>query len=223
MLLATLENAIQAGIIDSYRLKGGAAIELRFGLKARATRDIDLELPVTIDRLADVFKASISIGCEDFTFSIDEEPRTIRDEALRVTTTMRYLGRGWATLDIDLAPSSPGDFVDSIPVTNREFPAISTNARTATIAFIIAQKIHAATTPDPPGYELDYARHVVDVLFLSEAGFDIASVRAACHAVFATRSVRDGRSWPRSNCRSGGLPTTMQHSIATACRCPPPT
>ncbi len=42
ILIAALERAVDAGVIDDYIVKGGAAIELRFGVLARATRDLDV-------------------------------------------------------------------------------------------------------------------------------------------------------------------------------------
>jgi len=41
-LCGVLEKAIQEGILGSYYLKGGAAMELRFAQRARATKDLDL-------------------------------------------------------------------------------------------------------------------------------------------------------------------------------------
>ena len=43
-LCGVLERAIQEGILGGYYLKGGAAMELRFAQRARATTDLDLSL-----------------------------------------------------------------------------------------------------------------------------------------------------------------------------------
>jgi hypothetical protein len=55
ILIAALERAVDAGVIDDYIVKGGAAIELRFGVLARATRDLDVELPVPLASLRDEY------------------------------------------------------------------------------------------------------------------------------------------------------------------------
>jgi hypothetical protein len=196
ILIAALARAVDAGIIHDYIVKGGAAIELRFGTLARATRDLDVELPVPLEALRDAFAAALAGGLDDFSFTVRERVRAVREEALRVEVVVRYLGQPWATVDVDLAPAECGDFADPISVANAELPSVSITARTMRTEFLIAQKIHAALTPDEPDYEYGYARHVVDVLFLARSNVDLDSVRAACHVVFELRSSRDGRTWP---------------------------
>ena len=41
-LCGVLERAIHEGVLGDYYLKGGAAMELRFAQRARATKDLDL-------------------------------------------------------------------------------------------------------------------------------------------------------------------------------------
>jgi predicted nucleotidyltransferase component of viral defense system len=48
-LCGVLERAIQEGILGDYYLKGGAAMELRFAQRARATKDLDLGIEGTND------------------------------------------------------------------------------------------------------------------------------------------------------------------------------
>jgi hypothetical protein len=45
-LCGVLERAVSEGILDGYNLKGGVALELRFAEGARATKDIDIGVPV---------------------------------------------------------------------------------------------------------------------------------------------------------------------------------
>lgn len=196
VLLATLERAVEQGVIDTYHVKGGAAIELRFGMRARATRDIDLELAVAIEQLPVVFAAALAVGYDDFTFALRTRPRAVREDAVHVEVAMSYRGLRWATIDVDLAPAQAGAFADTLPIGAAEIPSIVGNARAMKTEFLIAQKIHAATRPDEPDYQYYYARHVVDVLFLATTGVDLVDVRTACHAVFAARAAQDGRDWP---------------------------
>ena len=46
-LCGVLEQALERGVIDSYYLKGGVAMELRFARAARTTKDFDLGLEAT--------------------------------------------------------------------------------------------------------------------------------------------------------------------------------
>jgi hypothetical protein len=43
-LCGVLEHAMEKGVIDTYYLKGGVAMELRFARAARTTKDFDLGL-----------------------------------------------------------------------------------------------------------------------------------------------------------------------------------
>lgn len=43
-LCGVVERALEDGILGSYFLKGGVALELRFATRARATKDLDLGL-----------------------------------------------------------------------------------------------------------------------------------------------------------------------------------
>ena len=55
-LCGVLERALQEQILDSYFLKGGVALELRFATRARATKDLDLGLEGPRGRRVDLFQ-----------------------------------------------------------------------------------------------------------------------------------------------------------------------
>lgn len=46
-LCGLLEQAVERGVIDTYYLKGGVAMELRFARAARTTKDFDLASKAT--------------------------------------------------------------------------------------------------------------------------------------------------------------------------------
>jgi hypothetical protein len=195
ILIATLDRAVTANRIPDYLIKGGAAIELRFGAAARTTRDLDIELPVPLGHLRDAFGAALADAPGEFTFALRGAVREIREDAVRVAVVMQFAGNGWATIDVDLACATEADMTDAIRVDAVELPGVVANARTMRTEFIIAQKIHAILTPDEPDYEYTYARHVVDVLFLARQS-TAREIRHACEAVFATRAAHSGRAWP---------------------------
>ena len=60
---------------------------------------------MSLDALRDVFASALADGLEDFTFAVRDRVRPVREDALRVEVTMRYLGQPWATIDVDLARS----------------------------------------------------------------------------------------------------------------------
>lgn len=196
ILLLALHHAIEEGLLVDYHLKGGVAIELRRGFSSRSTTDVDIELPYAVENLAAVFGAAIAIGCGDFTFELLPDVRPIREDAVRVSVAMKYLGRRWARIEVDLAPAQVGNVADKLPLVLIEFPGVTGIARTMKTEYQIAQKIHAATMPDRPDYHFNYARHIVDILYLAGEHADLFAIRAACQAVFEARSATDGRTWP---------------------------
>ena len=90
-------------------------------MQARATRDLDVELPVPLEALNDAFATALAHDVGDFSFIVSDRIGMIRDEALRVDVVMRYLTLPWATLSVDLAPALPGNFADAIHIADLGF------------------------------------------------------------------------------------------------------
>jgi hypothetical protein len=119
--------------------------------------------------------------------------------ALALEIAIEYLGRPWATVDVDLSPANADMETDSVqPIalaelgleSPRSVPCLAVPAQ-------IAQKIHALTEPEPRGRPNPRARDVLDVLLLAErAEVDLAAVRAACEGIFAERAAH---TWPVSS------------------------
>jgi len=66
VLCETLGEAAIRGLIPLFLIKGGVAIELRLGLAARATRDIDIGLSASPDQLVPMFDGALDVGFSDF-------------------------------------------------------------------------------------------------------------------------------------------------------------
>ena len=60
MLCETLSEAAARGIIPIFFVKGGVAIELRLGLLARATRDLDIALCAPPNQLLPLFDSALA-------------------------------------------------------------------------------------------------------------------------------------------------------------------
>jgi hypothetical protein len=212
MLLLALHRAIEDGILNDYHLKGGVAIEVRHGFGVRATTDLDIELPYTIHELRTVFATAIAVGCGDFSFDLLPGVRPIREDAVHVSVAMNYLGRRWATINVDLAPAQPGDIADHLPLMVVEFPEMAGVARTMKTEYQIAQKIHAATTPDRPDYQYDYARHVVTSYTLPlKDPICSRSVQRAKRFLTRARQLTVERGLRSSSYPSVGLPNMERH------------
>ena len=106
---------MERGVIDSYYLKGGVAMELRFARAARTTKDFDLGLEGNrterIRGLGDVLQLAFG----EFTFRLKPEIHEMElADTVRVEVAVQYKTRAWQTADIDLGPGEARevDFVE---------------------------------------------------------------------------------------------------------------
>ncbi len=196
VLCETLSEAVARGVIPVFFVKGGVAIELRLGLLARATRDLDIGLCAPPNQLLPLFDSALDVGFGDFRLRRRGEARPLDNGALVLEIAVEYLGRPWATVDVDLASATLDWETDSVsPIaiaelgleSPRSVPCLATPAQ-------IAQKIHALTEPEPRGRPNPRARDVLDVLLLAQRlEIDSTAVQAACERVFAERG---SHAWP---------------------------
>ncbi|HVA29561.1 MAG TPA: nucleotidyl transferase AbiEii/AbiGii toxin family protein [Candidatus Baltobacteraceae bacterium] len=196
VLCETLAEAAARGIIPLFFVKGGVAIELRLGLLARATRDLDIGLCAPPGELLPLFDAALDVGFGDFRLRRRGEARALENGALVLAIAVEYFGRPWATVDVDLASATLDWETDSVPPialaelglqSPRSVPCLAIPAQ-------IAQKIHALTEPEPHGRPNPRARDVLDVLLLVQRlEVDNMAVLTACERVFAERAAH---TWP---------------------------
>lgn len=183
VLCETLSEAAARGIIPLFFVKGGVAIELRLGLLARATRDLDIGLCAPPNERLPLFDSALEVGFGDFRLRRPGEARALDNGTLVLEIAIEYLGRPWATVDVDLASATADWETDSVPPialadlgleSPRSVPCLAIPAQ-------VAQKIHALTEPEPRGRPNPRARDVLDVLLLVQrADVDHAAVRASC-------------------------------------------
>jgi hypothetical protein len=96
-LCGVLEQAVERGVIDTYYLKGGVAMEPRFAGAARATKDFDLGLKgrrvERIRRLGEVLR----LGFDAFTFRLKLEIHEVElADTVRVEVAVQYKTRARA-------------------------------------------------------------------------------------------------------------------------------
>jgi len=104
-LCGVLEHAVEKGVIETYYLKGGVAMELRFAGAARTTKDFDLGLEGSrterIRRLEEV----LQLGFDEFTFRLKPAMHQMElADTVRIEVAAHYRTRAWQTVDIDLGP-----------------------------------------------------------------------------------------------------------------------
>lgn len=196
-LCGVLEQAVERGVIDTYYLKGGVAMELRFARAARTTKDFDLALEGNraerIRRLGDV----LQLEFDAFTFRLKPEMHEMElAETVRVEVAVQYKTRAWQTVEIDLGPGDAQE-VDLVE------PAI-----TGLTAMGLAMAPHVRCLASTSRWRNSCmlaraaaggprARDVLDILLVNVLGkLDHVRTRAAAQRIFAERGTH---SFPPSS------------------------
>ncbi len=191
-LCGVLERAVAEGVIGSYYLKGGVAMELRFAQLARATKDLDLALAGDRRQRLQSLSDSIRLGFDLFTFRLKSSVREMEQaDTVRVEVAIQYRTRSWQTVEVDLGPTSQAG-VDLVPPKLRGLVElgvpVTSPVRCIHLADQIAQKIHACTGPFAAGR----ARDVLDILLIEDLGqLDPDQVKEAVRRVFEERATHD--------------------------------
>jgi Nucleotidyl transferase AbiEii toxin, Type IV TA system len=180
-----------------FLLKGGAAMELRLGLKARASGDYDVAFR---ERTGDMFERldeALAYEFRGFTIS-RAEATDIRDiGAKRVDLKLSFKGRSWQTVQLELAHSEgeAGQEIDRVLAIPLDPVGIEGPREVACVSlrYQIAQKIHACTTEPEPGRINDRSRDLIDLLLLRGLVPHRGPVRAACVEIFNLRGMH---AWP---------------------------
>jgi hypothetical protein len=188
-LCGALEQAVERGVIDTYYLKGGVAMELRFARAARTTKDFDLGLEGNraerIRRLGDV----LQLEFDAFTFRLKPEIHEMElADTVRLEVAVQYKTRAWQTVEIDLGPGGARevDLVEPAITGLAEMGLpMASHVRCLGINEQVAQKLHACTGPQRE----DRARDVLDILLVDMLGqLDYARTRIAAERIFAERA-----------------------------------
>ncbi len=198
VLCGALIERAQGASQPDFLIKGGVALELRLGGRARATRDLDVTLARDDKLLIDVVESALQSEFEGFTFRRKGEPYVMPNNALRVEIAIQYMGRSWSTTQLDVTTNELEtlniEYINAISLgpfglTGPErLPCL-------TLPYQIAQKMHAVSESRPQGRDNDRVRDMVDLLLLRGGGCitDLAAVRVACQRVF---DLRGTHSWP---------------------------
>lgn len=200
MVLAAMLERVRADDGQPiFLVKGGLAMELRVGGRARATKDLDLAARAEPDALVTRLDDALAAGHGDFTATrTDIEP--VRETgALRTTVKLQYRSRAWASVPVELSPTEAGiaDEIERLPAKPLdhlgldgpdEIPAVA-------VRWQLAQKLHACTEPETDGRPNDRFRDLIDILLLWDlvTPADRPAVRDACMEVFAGRGAHP---WP---------------------------
>jgi hypothetical protein len=232
VLCETLRAAVGGGTIPLFFVRGGVAMELRLGLAARATKDVDVGLCSEPGQLLPAFDRALSVGFDDFTLERRGEAKSLPSGTLRLRVQVSYFRKPFAQIDVDLTAASSDANTDEVaPLSLAELGLGPVGpVPCLTVAEQVAQKVHALTQPTPNGRPNARARDVIDILLLDERlRLDLAEISRACDRVFAQRATHElpvrfsfPPAWPallariaRDNGYSGGRPDELERRFNT--------
>jgi len=199
VVAAMLDHARDENQDPVFVLKGGAAMELRLGLRARATKDYDTAYREAIEGMLERPDEALRHGFGDFLATRTEPKPVAGTGAQRLDIKLTYRGRSWATMQLEVAATEgqagreidrvAGKPLDSLGIAApNDVPCVS-------IRYQIAQKLHACTEVPSDDRENDRFRDLIDHLLLEDLveEDEWPRVRDACAEVFALRAKHP---WP---------------------------
>ncbi len=188
-----------------FAFKGGAGLQMRYGLQTRATKDLDAAYRAEIDTVAARVSAAVEAGWSGFSGAVTNvEPITranLSPPPMRMKVKLSYKGRPFVTIPFEVSPAeaSSVDEPEMVPVAITlehvqleapdELPFLP-------LRYQIAQKIHACSEPSTEDQPNDRARDLVDLDLIEELSVtddDLPAIKDACIEIFETRKMHD---WP---------------------------
>jgi len=198
-----------------FLLNGGAYLEVRLGLRARATKDIDTLFRGDFDDFLAVLDATLteSWGAIELQRTevtiIEGARRVVKPRRLKVKLLIN--GQTWRSVVVEVAADEgqAGANVELFTGPPLHHFGIPSPVELAGIVFDyqVAQKLHACTDPHAPPDQINArARDLVDLAIIRDAFYrephDLPALRAACADVFAARAIDAEalgfaiRTWP---------------------------
>jgi hypothetical protein len=183
-------------------LKGGVAMQLRFGIRARLSKDYDAAFRREIDQLEAILAQAPSHPIGRFGIHALGKPEPIGPTgALRQTLQVTFDGKGWGKIAFEVSKAEghsadPAgiDYLASEP--NFSVFGLEPLGEVACmpISYQIAQKLHACTEILDNRDNERFA-DLLDLQLLEELIDDWWAVRVACEEVFRLRAKH---AWPPS-------------------------
>ena len=193
-----------AGALDTVRaddgprflIKGGASMELRLGLGARTTKDIDIVFRGAPREMLDALEEAFAQPYGSFSFRRKGSVEDIRETgSRRLFVQVSFAGKDWQTLQIEVArPEATEPELVPVAIGITDFKLDGPERVTClALRYQVAQKLHAVTE-QPAGRANHRFWDLVDLQLQRELlDGDLARVREACVEIFAGR---DLHPWP---------------------------
>jgi len=178
-----------------YVVKGGYALDVRFGERARTTQDLDLVIVDSQDAVVDDLDAASSLGVGDF-FSFDIKRTSALDAledgvAVRFRVEARLAGKIFERVRVDIGFDGVGTsamehatgvdvlgFADVPPVQMSILPLVQH----------VAEKVHAYTRVYEGARQSSRVKDLVDLVLIAElSALRADQLTAALESTFAAR------------------------------------
>ncbi|MGH8990784.1 MAG: nucleotidyl transferase AbiEii/AbiGii toxin family protein [Acidimicrobiia bacterium] len=213
IVLAVLQSALHDDRRCAFLVKGGTQIELRLGLRARASADLDTLFRGDFASVLASLDRALAAGWGPFSFTrsepevINVPSRLVKPE--RMDIAIRLRGETVLSVQLEVAADEggAGDAVDMVRVPPLGHFGLATPEEAAALAleYQVAQKLHACTDPHTDEMPNDRVHDVVDLMLVRAAyyaGGSPMELRAACVAIFDARFAEAAaagvvpRPWP---------------------------
>lgn len=204
VVCAMLDEVRHDGGGHLFIVKGGTAMQLRLGIRARATTDLDVAFAGHVDEwLARFDEATAERTWNGFTVTRKSAPTQIEVTSAgyrpwRVSLQVRYEGREFGSISLEVAiDGAAGDHQELVAPEGIELAAFEIDPPRLVpcldVPNQIAQKLHACTEPLPDGN--DRVRDILDIWLLEAllGPGEMAVVKNACITTFRRRQ---RHPWP---------------------------
>jgi hypothetical protein len=196
MALIGALDRVRADDGPRFLVKGGVSIELRLGLRVRATKDVDLVFRGDATEMLDALEEALDQPYAGFAFRRKGEVEDIRDTgSQRLEVQLSFGGRGWQTLQLEVAKPEAEE-IELVPVAVgiSDFGLDSPETVAClSLRYQIAQKLHAVTEQPSERPNLRFWDLIDLILLGALLDDDLRPVRDAAVSVFETRGTH---AWP---------------------------
>lgn len=182
--------------------KGGAALEMRFGSRARTSKDFDTVYSGVLDDAVAEVDAAVAMEWNGFVGRVIRVGRVevpgLQVQPVRFEIKLNYKGKPFATMPMEVA-APEGDALQRVDTVEVSLDPVGLpvppTVSCLSVRYQIAQKLHACTDPLDGQRPNDRAHDLADLILLEELldDHDLGEVRSACVDVFA---IRDRQPWP---------------------------
>lgn len=190
--------------VERIGFKGGSALELRFGFRARTSKDLDAAYRGELLEGLDLMRSRLEVGWRGFTAVVSDPEEITRPGVdpppIRTQIKLRYKNKPFVTIPFEMA-AAEGRSMESperLPAAVQLEPVRLEGPKMIPflpIRYQIAQKLHACTENlgDPPNQRVRDLHYLILIEELAVEPGDYPAVREACVEIFEGRN---RHTWP---------------------------